>query len=171
MPTSNPEGKHWAYERIARTVAPIIVDVGPGEGTYSDLAHETRPDALWIGVEIFEPYVEKYGLRGKYDEIAIADAREYAFPQRPFVLLAGDVIEHMPYDDAVELLNRAKSAADEIMVSVPIVEFCQGEMGGNAHEAHLYHWGFEEMAAQLPGCETWRGEVVGRFWWKRDLCV
>ena len=168
MPTSDPEGQSWAIERIAKTTTPVIVDIGPGEGTYSIIARHSRPSARWISVEIFEPYVHDYGLASKYDEVVVADARTYRFPDRPFTLLAGDVLEHMHHNEAVAFLNRAKSAADEIMVSVPIIKFCQGQVDGNIHEAHLYHWGYEEMAAQLPGCESWRGNTVGRYWWRRE---
>ena len=46
-----------------------ILDVGPGVGTYSDLLcpFDYRMDA----VEIFEPYVTKYKLREKYDNVYI----------------------------------------------------------------------------------------------------
>ncbi|OYN80434.1 class I SAM-dependent methyltransferase [Mycolicibacterium sphagni] len=165
MPRSHPEGRDWAVDRIAATTTPVVVDIGCGEGTYSDLARGWRADAHWIGVEIHAPYVDRFELTRKYDEVVIADARTYSFPREPFTLLAGDVIEHLTRPDALAFLARARAAAAEIMVSVPIIDYPQHGHDGNEHEAHLDQWTFDEMADQLPGCDTWRGDVVGRYWW------
>lgn len=171
MATSAAEGRDWIYERIGRTTTPTIIDVGPGEGTYSILARHLRLDARWIGVEIHQPYIERYHLDQKYDEVIVGNAFHLdweQWPARPFTVLLGDVIEHLPYDQAVDLIHCFLRNASEIMVSVPIVESIQGEVDGNCHEAHLYQWTFEEMEAMLPGCESWQGGTVGRFWWKRQ---
>lgn len=149
------------------TTAPIILDIGCGEGAYSDIARGYRPEARWIGLEVYLPYVEQFELIRKYDEVVVADAREYVFPREPFVLLAGDVIEHMSRVDGARFLARARAAAEEIMVSVPIVHWPQDGHDGNDHEAHLHDWSFEEMQRQLPGCEVWRGNVLGRYWWRK----
>lgn len=167
LATSAVEGRDWVYQRLAATTAPVIVDVGPGEGTYSILGRHLRLDAKWIGVEVYHPYIARYHLDQKYDEVIIGNVVDYDFPDQPFVVLLGDVIEHLTYTEAVELLILVHELADEIMVSVPIVESIQGEVDGNCHEAHLHQWSFEEMEAMLPGCESWRGDTVGRFWWKK----
>lgn len=166
MATSAAEGRGWVYERIGLTSAPTIVDVGPGEGTYSVLARHLRLDAAWIGVEVYHPYIERYHLDQKYDEVILGSVLDYTGPDSDFVILFGDVIEHLEYSDAIRVLERFKKSASEIMVSVPIVESIQGEVDGNCHEAHVYQWTFEEMEALLPGCESWKGCTVGRFWWR-----
>ncbi|OBY33475.1 class I SAM-dependent methyltransferase [Mycolicibacter kumamotonensis] len=171
MPGSHPEGRDWVLEHLKQTTAPTIVDLGAGEGTYSMLARDHLPTRHWIAVDIFEPYVERYQLHSKYDEVHVSDLRDYQLPTERFVLLAGDVIEHLPRFEAALFLDRARSLADEIMVSVPIIDYPQGELEGNIHETHLYQWDFDEMAEQLPGCETWKGEVIGRFWWKNRPTV
>ncbi|QDH91820.1 methyltransferase [Mycobacterium phage Phrappuccino] len=171
MPTSHPEGRDWVAEHVRWTTAPVIVDIGCGMGTYSDVARGWRPEAHWIGVEIHLPYVKRYELMRKYDTVVIGDLRSYVFPREPFVLLAGDVIEHVHREEALAFLARAREAAEEIMISVPIVHYPQGPLEGNEHETHLDQWTFEEMAEQLPGCETWCGDVVGRYWWKRSESV
>lgn len=168
MATSAAEGRDWIYQRIARTTAPAIVDVGPGEGTYSILGRHLRLDARWYGVEVFAPYIERYHLDQKYDLIYNMSILDFPGPiEDNYVILFGDVIEHMDYGQAVETLTYFMQEADEIMVSVPIIESIQGEIDGNCHEAHLYQWEFEEMESLLSGCESWRGATVGRFWWRR----
>lgn len=169
MPRSDPEGRDWAVERIAATTAPVIIDVGCGEGTYSDVARGWRPDALWVGVEVWQPYVDQFDLWSKYDFVAVRDARDLSLPDAPFVLLAGDVLEHMPRFDAVDLLAHAKDRAEAIMVSVPVVDYPQhSHAGGNPFEAHVDQWTFADMYDVLRcggRVDGWRGEVLGRFWW------
>lgn len=168
MPRSHPEGRDWAVHRIANTTAPVVIDIGCGEGTYSDLARGWRADALWVGVEVWEPYVDEFELWRKYDVVAVKDVREFPFPRMPFVLLAGDVLEHMPRSDAIALLERAKTHAEAIMISVPVVEYPQhAHEDGNPFEAHLDQWTFGTMWEYLTDgvLEGWRGDVVGRFWW------
>jgi hypothetical protein len=169
MPRSHPEGRDWVVERIAATTAPIVIDLGPGEGTYSDLARGWRPDAWWVGVEIWQPYVTRYDLWRKYDAVLIRDARNINFPSSPFVLLAGDVLEHMYRSDALDILHRAKEHAEAIMVSVPVVDYPQGhDHAGNPFEAHVDQWTFAQMYDALgPKVDALRGDVVGRFWWTR----
>ena len=166
MPRSHPEGREWAIKHIAATTAPVIIDIGCGEGTYSDLARGWRPDALWVGVEVWEPYVEQFDLWSKYDIVAVRDARELSLPDAPFVLLAGDVLEHMSRFDAVDFLEQAKSRAEAIMVSVPVVDYPQhAHEADNPYEEHVDQWTLGEMLDHLPGCKAWAGEVLGRFWW------
>lgn len=167
MPTSAAEGRDWVYERIKRTTTPTIYDVGPGEGTYSILGRHLRLDAEWIGVEIYEPYIERFNLLEKYDEILVKNVLDVEWPKdRPFTVLLGDVIEHMPYWQAYNLIATLQERADEIMVSLPIIDSPQGAVNGNEHEAHVHQWAFEDMEALLPTAESWRGEILGRFWWR-----
>lgn len=168
MATSAAEGRDWIYERIRRSTTEAIVDVGPGEGTYSILGRHLRLDAKWYAVEIYTPYIERYHLEQKYDHVYPIGVEEYPGPEEDtYLILFGDVIEHLPYDRAVRLLEFFKKDATEIMVSIPIIESIQGTVDGNCHEAHLHQWTFEEMEKLLPGCESWRGATVGRFWWRR----
>lgn len=173
MPTSASDGRGWVYDRIARTTAPVIIDAGAGEGTHSILARHLRLDARWVAVEIHHPYVERFMLEQKYDSVAVADVRvmaELLAAQgcpNGYVVLFGDVLEHLPREDAVRVLEYHLEHAAEIYVSVPIVYSPQGECFGNPHEEHLHHWHFEEMLDLLPGAESFRGVMVGRYWWRR----
>lgn len=174
MPTSAWDGRKWVADRIERTTASTIIDVGPGEGTHSVLARHLRWDAHWTGVEIHEPYVERFLLEQKYDLVRVADIREIDPYEggADYVILFGDVLEHMTKDDAVRLLETYRQFAQEIYVSVPIVFAPQDECFGNEHEAHLYHWHYNEMLDLMLGwpgeVEAFQGVQVGRFWWRRE---
>jgi hypothetical protein len=171
MPRSHPEGRDWAVERIAASTAPVVIDVGCGEGTYSDLARGWRADAFWVGVEVWQPYVDEFELWRKYDVVVGRDIRDFNLPAMPFVLLAGDVLEHMPRRDARRLIRRAKEHAEAILVSVPVIDYPQhAHEHENPFEAHLDQWSFAEMWDVLSGggvLHGWRGECLGRFWWMR----
>ena len=170
MPRSHPEGRDWAVERIATTTAPVVIDIGCGEGTYSDLARGWRSDAFWVGVEVWQPYVDRFDLWRKYDVVAVKDARDLILPTVPYVLLAGDVLEHMPREDSVAFLNQAMTHSEAIMVSVPVVDYPQ-HFHENPFEEHLDQWTHQQMITQLPGCESWRGNMLGRYWWTQPETV
>ena len=61
MPTSDVELKDWALEKIKSLNPKSVVDIGPGEGTYSDLAGNTR-NARWMAIEAWAPYIPHSAL-------------------------------------------------------------------------------------------------------------
>ncbi|WP_442803644.1 class I SAM-dependent methyltransferase [Streptomyces pseudogriseolus] len=179
MPTSDAEGKDWSLERFSRTYLETVCDVGPGEGTYAKLFRPVYRGVWWTAIEIHRPYIRRFGLkntakrRDMYDEVHNLDAREA--PEHLFhrdLVIFGDVLEHMPREDAVALLHKAEQAdCWNILVSLPIVESEQGEVDGNPHEAHLHQWDPDDMdqvLAELGGrVESMRGSTLGCWWWSR----
>jgi len=73
MPRSLIDGKAWISHEVTRLRPATLLDVGPGQGTYSDLLRGVTPGSSWSCVEIFEPYVEMFELRRKYDVVHVAD--------------------------------------------------------------------------------------------------
>ncbi|WP_381801159.1 methyltransferase domain-containing protein [Streptomyces niveus] len=178
MPTSDAEGKDWSLERFRRHLPNTVTDIGPGEGTYARLFRPEHAGLWWTAVEIYKPYVAKYKLKSTktrkvYDEMHVEDVRDSAdhLFHRDLVI-AGDVLEHMPREDAVALLRRIEQAgAWNILVSLPIVESVQGEVNGNPHEAHVHQWDADDMdqvLASLGGnVEVMYGGTLGVWWWSR----
>lgn len=180
MPYSSGEGKDWMCERIwaaleaapARfhegdRLAPRLLDVGAGSGTYAELLAATRPRRFlphMTAIEVYAPYVERFGLRRLYDEVVIGDAREIEFPAVDVVVL-GDVLEHMPLAAAVAVWGKARRAASTaVLASLPVVPWPQGECEGNPHEAHVETWTHERVMAELPGIrECWLGGQIGCY--------
>lgn len=152
MPRSAFEGKMWTRGKIAALDPGSILDIGPGVGTYHDLlSSHLRPAVLWSCIEIFEPYVERYRLRDKYRKVTVGDARAVPFCSSDIVIL-GDVLEHMPFDDALVVWNKAReSAATAVFLSLPVIEYPQGALEGNIHETHLHTWSHELVMDSLPG--------------------
>lgn len=137
-----------------------ILDVGPGVGTYSDLLRSSgyRIDA----VEIYEPYINKYGLREKYDNVYTGDITTFDISDYDFIIL-GDVLEHIPTDAAIELIRKI-TEKKECLVAIPY-EMEQGEHEGNIHETHhqpdLTH---EVMGERYPELTCiYRNEYYGYY--------
>lgn len=169
MPFSTHEGKQWSERKVTSfSDVNTIVDVGTGEGIYSMLLRCRFPHAKFIGIEGFEPYVEQFELKAKYDELIVADVRELLFLPFADVTIFGDVLEHMPESDARDLVSSAKLTSRAILVSVPIVCIEQGAVNGNELERHHVHYSFDEMHAMLNAKDSMMGETVGVFWWERD---
>ena len=157
------EVKEWFIENIPTSKR--ILDVGPGLGTYSDLLRSLgyRMDA----VEIYEPYIEKYGLRAKYDNVYCKDILEFDFSQYDFIIL-GDILEHIPALQARALMNTIVHNKQECLVAVPY-EMEQGEHEGNIHETHhqpdLTHDVMKERYPDLT--ELYSNEYYGYYTYTR----
>ena len=101
MPFSSNSGKN--YITSLNLQGKKIVDIGAGSGTYRKLFPNLGTH--WTAVEIWQPYVEKYGLADLYDQVICQDARELDYSSFD-IAFVGDVLEHMTSDEAKELLHK-----------------------------------------------------------------
>jgi hypothetical protein len=164
MPRSLIDGKAWISHEVARLRPATLLDVGPGQGTYSDLLRGVTPGSSWSCVEIFEPYVEMFELRRKYDVVHVADIRSFSWPTRYDVVILGDVLEHLTLADALPVWASARAHARYLVLSIPIVEYPQGVHYGNIHETHLHVWSHESVVGQLDGICRWqRHAAIGVY--------
>lgn len=165
MPYSSPEGKDWLKARIVALAPSSILDVGAGSGTYADLLRPALPGAEFTAIEVHEPYVDRFGLREKYDQVLVDDVR--AFNNLPLadVVILGDVLEHVRLTEAYDLWDKARGAAKlAVFLSLPIVSYPQGETEGNVHEAHLQEWSHFMVEDLLPGISaSWTGPQIGVY--------
>ena len=124
--------KQWFIDNVPTSER--ILDVGPGQGTYSDLLKGLgyRMDA----VEVWAPYVDQFGLRKKYDNVYIADIRDFDIGSYNFIIL-GDVLEHLSTEDAKSLMNKIDIYGIDVMVAIPYMMPQDGAEYGNEHETHL----------------------------------
>jgi len=174
VPTSDKQGKLISQLLMEHYCPDGIVDVGAGQGTYRDLMRYTNVQdyTTWTAVEVWEPYIEEYDLNSKYDLVINADIRDVQFQPRDRsfdkLIIFGDVLEHLPEDDARQLILRAKNHFRWILVSLPIVHAPQGEVNGNPYEAHLKHWTFDEMHEVMGKSMAFKGSTLGVFWWDSE---
>ncbi|GGZ23301.1 hypothetical protein GCM10010387_15530 [Streptomyces inusitatus] len=173
MPYSDTEGKDAALAWYGQIRPHTVIDIGAGCGTYAQAVRaRSEWKGRWTAVEAWEPYVERFGLHALYDDVVVADAREMVDPFfRVDLVVAGDVLEHMPRADAVGLLDEVRVQAAHLIVSVPVLHLDQGAVYGNPFEEHVAHWSAEQMRAELGRsgtlCAELVGDVLACFWWSR----
>lgn len=176
MPYSSDSGKQHIKNILSRVKKDTVLDIGAGSGTYAKLL----PDSLVTGIEIFEPYVEEFKLPELYKKLIVGDAREidYSALGRFDVAIAGDVLEHMTVEEAKTLVEKLRSIADTVIVSIPIGFYPQGEYNGNPHEAHVVDDWSDAFFKEVFGPPTW-GAVdneIGIYCWSNQkvapkICV
>ena len=168
MPFSSENGKRYIKDIVSRVPHGKILDIGCGCGTYAKMF----PHADLTGVEIWQPYVEKYGLENLYGKLIIADATTWTSDDHYDVAFAGDVLEHMSVDDAQKLMGHLKGCADTVVVSIPIGYYPQGEFDENPHEAHVTdNWTDEEVRRVFgePTLSHIDGEIGVYIWSKHSI--
>lgn len=156
-----------------------VVDIGPGSGTYIDLIKKEYNCCLnsyWIGIEIWKPYIEQFSLESRYNQIINQDVRTVDWQQLgPIsVVIAGDVLEHMTKESAIELVDKILNVADTMIVSIPIRHMPQDEHAyENPYEEHVKDdWSHDEVM------ETWGKYIfkhyrksvkskLGVYWFKK----
>lgn len=145
MPYSSDSGKAAIKQAIKRINPKMGLDVGCGSGTYAKLF----PNVRWSGVEIWEPYIEQYGLKDLYYEVGRSDIRTWVPAEcdpRWDVAIAGDVLEHMSKEDAIATLDKLRQFASYVIVSIPLGHYPQDEYEGNPYERHVKDdWSDEEV--------------------------
>ncbi|WP_331288713.1 MULTISPECIES: class I SAM-dependent methyltransferase [Methylobacteriaceae] len=128
-----------------------MLDLGPGGGTYSKLFRKLYPDAEWVAIEAWAPYVKEFDLRSHYNRVIVGDARHIDYgPLGSFdICFCGDILEHMPESDARNLIDQLLNRCRLLFMSVPIGHFPQGEVGGNEFEVHVVDNYTEERIREL----------------------
>ena len=148
MGNSSMEGKEWtrSYISLNCSYATKILDIGPGQGTYWYLLKDVVPAARWTGVEVFQPYIEYFKLDSIYHTIYNMDIREFSPIERYDFVIAGDVLEHMTAEEAVDVVDKFLPVCDFMVVSLPIVHWPQDAVNGNPWEVHVVDdWSHQKM--------------------------
>jgi hypothetical protein len=108
-----------------------ILDVGPGAGTYGKLLRE---HFTIDGLEIFEPYINKFNLNDIYHNVFVGNILAFDILNYDYIIL-GDILEHIPKYEAVDSVNRINYLEKKCLIAVPYL-YEQGEYDGNIHETH-----------------------------------
>lgn len=132
---SMPEGKPYAISKILEINPSNILDVGAGRGVYPIILFPYLPNVIFDAVEIWEPYINNFNLKNKYRNIFIEDIRNIDNFKYDLVIF-GDVLEHIPMNDAVKVWNKMSKQAKYALISIPIVHMPQDEIDNNPYEAH-----------------------------------
>jgi hypothetical protein len=164
LPISDPANKAYASELITRVQPTTVLDVGPGVGTYGSMIREQMEVERLDAVEVWAPYIERYRLQEIYDRVMVCDVRfwnEFSYD----VVILGDVLEHLSFDESVDLWQKISEQAGAVLLSIPIVHYPQGSLEGNPYEAHLVtDWSTSKVLKHLGGIQEYREfDVTGVF--------
>lgn len=108
-----------------------MLDVGPGAGTYGLLL---GPYFSMDGLEIHEPYIDKFELKKIYKNVMVGNILAFDISPYDYIIM-GDILEHIPKYEAMNLVARINSAGKKCLIAVPYL-YEQGEYDGNVHEIH-----------------------------------
>lgn len=118
---------------------PALVDLGSGFGFYADkLRKHTK---YLVGVDMFLPSLCAAKRRSVFDDLIRADILHLPLRlEKVDCVTLFDVIEHLPKDDAKDLLASLQSA---VFVSTPNCSLSNTQYArlvGNAREHHISAW-------------------------------
>ena len=139
MPSSSGKGEPFVKRYLPEIAPKYVLDVGCGKGNI--VKRYRTPGQHWTAMEVFKPYIDQYQLKTKYDKVICADAREHDYGTDTFDLaFAGDVLEHMSYEEAQDLMKRLQAAAPWVIISIPLGYYPQGTVNGNMYERHITNY-------------------------------
>ncbi len=118
MPTSNINNIIPVLGMARASGAKTALDVGPGHGKYGVLLREYAGVKDVDAVELWDPYVDDFGLRGIYREVILGNALELTeeqFDPYDLVLIIG-TIEHFDKELAVDMLKRIRG---HVVIATP----------------------------------------------------
>jgi len=133
-----------------------------------------------VGVDIFEPSIEKSRRRGIHDRYFLMDVLDVGmkFSRKSFDgVVAFDLIEHLQKEDGIKLITMMeKIAKKKVVILTPNGFLPQESYEGNVYQIHKSGWVTEEMRERgyrvigINGWKPLRGEMGKvRFSPKRPL--
>jgi predicted TPR repeat methyltransferase len=126
--------KKWLIENFETNSR--IIDCGVGVGTYSALLKDDFNNI--DGIEVFEPCVELYDLKNKYNNLFVEnvmDCKNILSKSNYDIAIFGDVIEHLSVDEAQDIINHCINEGLVVVVSVPYMH--KNEPQENPYQYHI----------------------------------
>ena len=171
MPSSAPLFTSEICQTVIDARPESILDIGVGFGhygvlfrTYSDVFFGRYEREEWetmlVGVEAFEAY--RNPNWNVYDRVTIGDISEIADVLPDFDLIfAGDVIEHLPKEQGVRVVNKLRERSKVLITQIPIgMDWAQGEAFGNEYEVHRAVWTERDFEGAKFGKREFRGKKI-----------
>lgn len=151
MPFSDASNTGFVSQFLRLIQPKVILDVGAGAGKYGVLVRQICPSARRVAIEVWHPYVDRFGLRDIYDEVIVQDVKAFELHTNFDVVFFGDVLEHMAKADAIATWERFSTATRYGVISIPIVPYPQGAAEGNPYEVHVVdNWTHDDVMESFP---------------------
>ena len=100
---------------------PKILDIGCGNGSFSKALKKRAIDKniLLNGFDIFFTEDNKRILEKTYNKLIVGDIIDYKFREKYDILIANQIIEHIPIEKLYLLLDKFNNISRFVVVSVP----------------------------------------------------
>lgn len=147
----------WTHPALPRILHAIpagvtsLVDLGCGSGIMGALCRVYRDPVRTVGVDAYDPYLERVRARRLYDEVVKWRLEEAPLPfrDREFeVATCIEVIEHLPRDAGERLLDELERIAGRVVISTPNWFFDQEKLDGNPLQVHRSLWRERDFTAR-----------------------
>ena len=114
-----------------------------------------------VGVELFEPYLEKSKKKGIHNEYIKADIRKLKLKPKSFdAVVLFDVLEHLTKEEGYGLIKKIKKwARKKIIIFTPNGLVWQDSYDNNSLQEHKSGWSVEELEKlgfRVYGINGWR---------------
>jgi SAM-dependent methyltransferase len=165
MGVSSPENNKWFTDLILRLKPKTFLDVGAGAGKYLNLIRASLGEEPGVtALEVWEPYIEKFDLKKRYNRVIQDDVRNINDFKYDMVIF-GDVLEHLPEQEAIQVWNKVSQQAGYGVISLPIIRFPQGAINDNPYEIHQKEdWNAYRVIKAFNGIVDYiEFRVVGSF--------
>ena len=128
--------------RVIDKSAESILDVGCGQGYPMRLIRLVMEPKKVVGVDLFNEYIEEAKSAHLHDKYVISDIRKLKFPKKSFdVVLASQVIEHLPKKDARKFIkDLERIAKKQVIIATPIGEMYHPAVDDNELQLHLSNY-------------------------------
>ena len=93
-----------------------ILDVGPGIGFYG----KHLQDLNIYAVELHQPYIDQFNLTSIYDNVYNENILNFEYDDYDYIII-GDVLEHIPVEQAQKLIQDITQKQIKCLVAVPYV--------------------------------------------------
>jgi hypothetical protein len=141
--------------------AESLLDVGCGAN--SPVGRFRRQFAYSVGVDLFPAAIEASKAAGFHSDCLLMDAldiRDQFGPDSFDVVVAFDLLEHLPHADGLKILALMEEVARRrVVVLTPNGFLPQGPCGGNPLQVHRSGWDMKQMRTlgyQVRGINGWR---------------
>lgn len=166
MPISSGSNKKPIMDLFRKFNIRCILELGVGYGHFGPKIKIELPGSRLFGIEIFKPYFEKIP-KNCYERLFHHDIRTFDYEKQLSdvklqAVMIIDVLEHLKRDEGIKLLEKI-NFIPFIIICVPIIDYEQGEMFDNVHEAHLTQWKVNELE-DLGFTTYFTDEIIGVFY-------
>lgn len=139
----------FAYSAIIRSNlrrSKTVLDVGCGDGHFMSQINSDKKFEV-LGVDFFDPYIEKAKKTGVYKKIIKMDIKKMQLRKQIFdSVLASQVVEHLTKKEALKIIKKMeKYTLSTIVIGTPNGRFDWGPRDGNKLQKHLSQWTADEF--------------------------